>query len=84
MLVTVLEGLTGYLMDKIFHHKWWDYTNQPLNIGGYVCLIFSLVWGVACVLIVRVIHPVIHKNIDIYSTYIRACNARSTGNLYFC
>ena len=61
VLVTVLEGLTGYLMDKIFHHKWWDYTNQPLNIGGYVCLIFSLVWGVACVLIVRVIHPVIHK-----------------------
>lgn len=61
VLVTVLEGLTGYLMDKIFHHKWWDYTNQLLNIGGYVCLIFSLVWGVACVLIVRVIHPVIHK-----------------------
>ena len=61
VLVTVLEGLTGYLMDKIFHHKWWDYTDQPLNIGGYVCLIFSLVWGVACVLIVRVIHPVIHK-----------------------
>ena len=61
VLVTVLEGITGYLMDKIFHHKWWDYTNQPLNIGGYVCLIFSLVWGVACVLIVRVIHPVIHK-----------------------
>lgn len=61
VLVTVLEGLTGYLMDKIFPHKWWDYTNQPLNIGGYVCLIFSLVWGVACVLIVRVIHPVIHK-----------------------
>ena len=48
-------------MDKIFHHKWWDYTDQPLNIGGYVCLIFSLVWGVACVIIVRVIHPVIHK-----------------------
>ena len=61
VLVTVLEGITGYLMDKIFHHKWWDYTDQPLNIGGYVCLIFSLVWGVACVIIVRVIHPVIHK-----------------------
>ena len=61
ILVTVLEGITGYLMDKIFHHKWWDYSNQPLNIGGYVCLIFSLVWGVACVVIVKVIHPVIHK-----------------------
>lgn len=60
VLVTVLEGLTGYFMDRIFHHKWWDYSNQPLNIGGYVCLIFSLVWGVACVVIVKVIHPVIH------------------------
>lgn len=65
VLVTVLEGLTGYIMDKIFHHKWWDYTNQPLNIGGYVCLIFSLVWGVACVAIVRVIHPVIHKGLSL-------------------
>lgn len=63
VLVTVLEGLTGYVMDKIFHHKWWDYTDQPLNIGGYVCLVFSLVWGGACVVIVRVIHPVIHKGL---------------------
>lgn len=61
VLVTVLEGLTGYLMDKIFHHKWWDYSNQPLNIGGYVCLIFSLVWGAACVAIVRGVHPMIHR-----------------------
>lgn len=60
ILVTVLEGLTGYFMDKIFHHKWWDYSNQPLNIGGYVCLIFSLVWGVACVFIVKVFHPAVH------------------------
>lgn len=61
VLVTLIEGLTGYAMDKIFHHKWWDYSDQPLNIGGYVCLIFSLVWGVACVAIVKGIHPLIHK-----------------------
>ncbi len=61
ILVTVLEGLTGYVMDRIFHHKWWDYTNRPFNIGGYVCLLFSLVWGVACVFIVKLLHPGIHK-----------------------
>ena len=61
ILVTFIEWLTGYLMDKIFHHKWWDYSNQPLNIGGYVCLLFSLIWGVACVAIVKVIHPLIYK-----------------------
>ncbi len=65
VLVTVLEGLTGYFMDRIFHHKWWDYTGQPLNIGGYVCLIFSLVWGAACVIIVRVIHPIIHEALSV-------------------
>ena len=61
ILVTFIEWLTGYLMDKIFHHKWWDYSNQPLNIGGYVCLLFSLIWGVACVAIVKGIHPLIYK-----------------------
>ena len=65
IVVTVIEGLTGYLMDKLFHHKWWDYTNQPLNIGGYVCLLFSLAWGVACVIIVKVIHPFIHKAVSV-------------------
>lgn len=34
---------------------------MPLNLNGYVCLLFSLIWGVACVLIVDFIHPVIHK-----------------------
>lgn len=62
-LVTAIEGITGYLMDKMFHHKWWDYSNQPLNIGGYVCLLFSLAWGIACVLIVRVIHPIIYRGL---------------------
>lgn len=64
ILVTFIEWLTGYLMDKIFHHKWWDYSNQPLNIGGYVCLLFSLIWGVACVAIVKVIHPLIYKTLS--------------------
>ena len=64
ILVTVLEGLTGYAMDKIFHNKWWDYSNMPMNIGGYVCVLFSLIWGVACVAIVDVIHPIIFKGLE--------------------
>lgn len=61
LLVTLLEGLTGWAMDKIFHNKWWDYSNMPFNIGGYVCLLFSLIWGAACVAIMEFIHPLIHK-----------------------
>lgn len=61
LLVTVLEGLTGYLLEKLFHHRWWDYTGMPLNIGGHVCLLFSVIWGVTCVAIVHFVHPMIAK-----------------------
>ena len=61
ILVTALEWLTGFILERGFHNKWWDYSNMPLNLNGYVCLLFSLIWGVACVLIVDFIHPVIHK-----------------------
>ena len=32
ILVTVLEGVTGWAMDKLFHNKWWDYSKLPFNI----------------------------------------------------
>lgn len=70
IIVTLLEGVTGVAMDKIFHNKWWDYSNMPLNIGGYVCLMFSLIWGVACVLIVKGIHPLIFRGMQILPTWL--------------
>lgn len=63
VLVTVLEWLTGFILEKVFHNKWWDYSNMPFNLNGYVCLLFSLIWGVACVVIVDFIHPLIHKGL---------------------
>ena len=57
VLTTVVELFTGYTMEKLFHQRWWDYSKMPLNIGGYVCPLFSLLWGVACVLIVLVLQP---------------------------
>ncbi|TCS74251.1 putative membrane protein [Muricomes intestini] len=60
VVVTLLEGVTGWAMDKIFHNKWWDYSDKPLNIGGYICLSFSLMWGVACVIVMDFVHPLLH------------------------
>jgi uncharacterized membrane protein len=70
VLVTILEGITGFLLDKIFHHRWWDYSKMPLNIGGYVCLLFSLIWGVACVFVVKVVHPLVHKALALIPFYL--------------
>lgn len=60
VLVSAIEGLTGFLLEKLFHTKWWDYSDMPLNLKGYICLPISLVWGVACVVVIRFVHPVIH------------------------
>ncbi len=61
LLTTALEFLAGFCLERIFHEKWWDYSEFPFNIKGYVCPKFSLMWGVACVLVVRVIHPAVEK-----------------------
>lgn len=65
VFTSVLEFLTGWVLEKLFHGKWWDYTNRPLNIKGYICLEFSLAWGVACVVVVDLIHPLIVKLVNL-------------------
>ena len=65
LLTSILEFITGFVMEKIFHNKWWDYSDKPFNIMGYVCLKFSLMWGLACTFIMRVIHPIIYGFIRI-------------------
>lgn len=64
VIVTLIELVTGVAMDKLFHHKWWDYSGKPLSIGGYVCLPFSLVWGVACLFIIKIIHPLFERLVN--------------------
>jgi uncharacterized membrane protein len=57
VLVTLLEYITSYGLEKLFHASWWDYKDVPLNLNGRVALPVSLFWGIGCVLIVRVVHP---------------------------
>lgn len=65
LLTSIIEFITGFLLEKLFHNQWWDYSNEHFNICGYVCLKFSILWGIACTLIMDVIHPSIYKVIKI-------------------
>lgn len=58
-LITTIEYFTGYFLEKIFNTKWWDYTDDPFNLHGRVCLGYSLLWGLAVVFILKIIHPFI-------------------------
>lgn len=57
-IATAIEFVAGFLLEKIFHQRWWDYSDRKLNIGGYVCLEFSVIWGLFCFLLYEAVHPV--------------------------
>ena len=61
LLGSVLEYAAGFLLEKLFHQKWWDYSDTPHNLHGYICLKFSVVWGLAGALIVRYVMPLAHR-----------------------
>lgn len=56
---SLLEFVTGMLMEKFYGRKWWDYSGYKHNLGGYVCLRFSLVWAVGAVVFMRWVQPLL-------------------------
>lgn len=58
-LTSLLEWLTGFVLERLFHQRWWDYSDQPFNLSGYICLRFSIAWGFACLFVVKLLHPTV-------------------------
>lgn len=67
---TALEYVTGAVMERIFHMRYWDYSDNPLNLNGYICLGASLGWGGFSILLVRILHPPVNTLIRSLSGHI--------------
>ena len=57
LICSIMEYLTSYIMEKLFHARWWDYTHLPFNINGRVCLRNSMMFGVLSLLLIKFINP---------------------------
>ena len=64
LLTTALEFVTGFVLERFFRDKWWDYSDMPFNIKGYVCLKFTILWGLAASFIIGAIHRFIYMLIE--------------------
>ena len=53
---TVLEYITGVLMETLFKVRYWDYSHKKFNFQGQICLESSLAWGFLTILMTRMIH----------------------------
>ena len=66
VVATILEYITGWLMERIFHTRWWDYSHRKYNLQGYISLGTSLGWGLFTVLLFKVLQPVVSWFTDLY------------------
>lgn len=52
LLAAFIEWTAGHILEKMYHRKWWDYSNVKWNLDGYICLPASLLWGLlGCVMV---------------------------------
>ncbi|MCR5235899.1 MAG: hypothetical protein K6E34_01700 [Lachnospiraceae bacterium] len=64
IFATLIELIAGFMLDKLFHARWWDYRDRKFNLNGYICLQFSIIWGLAIAFVLRVIQPFFDRMID--------------------
>ena len=52
ILTSAIEYITSFLLEKIFHNKWWDYSDEKFNIHGRVYLFNTLLFGFGTLIII--------------------------------
>ena len=60
-VATVLEYVTGWILEQCFHTKWWDYSEEPYNFQGRIALIPSMFWGVLSLVMFDLLLPVANE-----------------------
>jgi uncharacterized membrane protein len=75
IVLSIWEYIVGFLLEKIFKTKYWDYSEVKFNIQGRVCLKNSIYWGVLGVIFIKYVHPFIEKQVIIipYNILIYVC-----------
>lgn len=67
LIASLIELITDFVLEKLFHMKWWDYSDKILNIGGYICFESSLIWAAFCFILYEAIHPLIAQLVSQFS-----------------
>ena len=64
IITSLLEYVTGYLLERIYHLKWWDYSNYKFNIHGRVVLHNSLIFGAMSLIVLYFLNPMLINMIN--------------------
>lgn len=64
LLCSVLEYFTSYLMERLFHARWWDYSQYKFNLNGRICLSNAILFGLGGILIIEYMNPILFSLFD--------------------
>ena len=64
VIFTIFEYVVSLVFEMIFGIRWWDYTNEFLNLHGRVCLMFSLLWGIGTIAFIKIFYVPLQKIIN--------------------
>ena len=59
LLTSLVEYVTSYAMEKLFHMRWWDYSRYRFHLNGRVCLLNSTLFGLASVFLCHAANPLV-------------------------
>lgn len=64
IVFSVFEYIVGFALDALFCAKWWDYTNDFMNLNGRISIFYTFVWGIIALVFINHIHPFIEKKVE--------------------
>lgn len=65
IVFTAFEYLVSYGMEALFSLKWWDYTEEFMNLNGRVSIFYTFAWGIIAILFINFIYPFFKKKLNI-------------------
>ena len=70
IITSTLEYFASYIMEAIFHMRWWDYSQYKFNIKGRVCLLNAILFGLLSLVAIYFIHPFIKSRVEAIPSHI--------------
>lgn len=64
IITSSLEYFTGFILEKIFHNKWWDYNDMKYNLNGRICLLNTVLFGLGSLIIIYGAYPLVSNILD--------------------
>lgn len=65
IIFSIFEYLVSYAMEALFTLKWWDYTDEFLNLNGRISIFYSFAWGIIAILFINLVYPFFKKNLNL-------------------